>query len=118
EAYQLTRRAARVGFDWKQIDGLFAKLNEEVRELREAIEIGDTAHREEEIGDLLFVGVNLARFLDVNAEAALKKANRKFTRRFQSMEKIAASRGAQLAALDSGELEALWSEAKRIEAHE
>jgi len=116
EAHQLTRRAANVGFDWKSVEGLFEKLAEEAGELRQALEAEDRASREEEVGDLLFVGVNLARFLGLDAEIALKRANRKFSERFRAMERTAAARGKQLAALSADELEALWNEAKALEA--
>lgn len=112
EAHQLTRRAANVGFDWKNVEGVFEKLTEETRELREALASQDRAHYEEEVGDLLFVGVNLARLLGLDAEIALKRANRKFSDRFRHMERSAASQGKQLAALSTDELEALWNAAK------
>jgi ATP diphosphatase len=112
EAHQLTRRAANVGFDWNDIEGLFEKLAEETRELREALEAKDRAHYEEEVGDLLFVGVNLARFLGLDAEIALKRANRKFGGRFRAMERQAATQGKQLSSLSADELESLWNEAK------
>jgi len=113
EAHQLTRRAANVGFDWKQVGGVFEKLEEEIGELRRALASGNRSHLEEEIGDLLFVGVNLARFLGFDAEIALKKANRKFSRRFRDMEIYAASGGSRLSGLSAEELETLWTEAKR-----
>lgn len=116
EAHQLTRRAANVGFDWKDIEGLFGKLAEETRELRESLAAKDRALYEEEVGDLLFVGVNLARFLGLDAEIALKRANRKFSERFRQMERSAAARGEQLSALSAGELEALWNRAKARES--
>ena len=116
EAHQLTRRAANVGFDWKNVDGLFEKLSEEAGELREVLDSKDRARLEEEVGDLFFVGVNLARFLGLDAEIALKRANRKFSGRFREMERVAASRGQRVGALSSEELESLWSEAKDREA--
>ena len=112
EAHQLTRRAANVGFDWSHVEGLFEKLAEEIAELRQVLLSNERVQREEEVGDLLFVGVNLARFLGLDAEIALKQANRKFTRRFQEMERVALSRGQRLPALSAPELEALWNAAK------
>jgi MazG family protein len=113
EAHQLTRRAANVGFDWKNIEGLFEKLAEESRELRQALNSEEErSRREEEVGDLLFVGVNLARFLGLDAEIALKRANRKFSERFREMERLAAADGKHLSALSAEELESLWNEAK------
>lgn len=116
EAQQLTRRAARVGFDWPNIEGLFDKLAEESVELRQALDVKDPAAREEEVGDLLFVGVNLARFLGLDAEIALKKANRKFATRFRAMEQLAAGRRQKLPDLSPGQLELLWSEVKAASA--
>ena len=116
EAHQLTRRAANVGFDWKEIEGLFDKLAEETRELRESLAAKDRAHLEEEVGDLLFVGVNLARFLGLDAEIALKRANRKFSARFRDMERAVAAQNRQLSALSADELETLWNQAKARES--
>ena len=112
EAHQLTRRAANVGFDWKRVDGLFEKLGEEAGEIGEALAANDRARLEEEVGDLLFVGVNLARFFNLDAEIALKKANVKFSSRFRAMETIAAGSGRALSGFSSDELEALWEQAK------
>ena len=116
EAHQLTRRASNVGFDWKDIEGIFDKLAEETRELRESLAAKDRVRYEEEIGDLLFVGVNLARFLGLDAEIALKRANRKFSQRFRDMERTAAAQNKQLSALSADELESLWNEAKARES--
>ena len=131
EAYQLTRRASRIGFDWDNIQGLFEKLAEEIAELRAALgprgasRLRDTsrtpdARLEEEIGDLLFVAVNVARFLDADPEIALKKANRKFIARFKEMEHQAARSGRRLADVSRDELERLWEQAKaqRLPSHE
>lgn len=112
EAHQLTRRAANLGFDWKKIAGLFEKLEEEAGELRRTLAGKQRARTEEEVGDLLFVGVNLARFLGLDAEIALKRANRKFASRFRTMERIAAAQGLRLTALSAGEWDALWRKAK------
>src|SRR5262249_29721370 len=90
EAHQISARAARVGFDWPDIEGIFEKLQEEVVELREVIAEDAGDHKrdriEDEIGDLLFVIVNIARYLKIDSESALKRANRKFKSRFQWME--------------------------------
>ncbi|MGH9793291.1 MAG: nucleoside triphosphate pyrophosphohydrolase [Candidatus Acidiferrales bacterium] len=115
EAYQLTRRASRIGFDWDELEGLLDKLKEEVAELRSAMEEENAARREEEIGDLLFVAVNVARFLHVDPEIALKKANRKFEQRFRAMEEQAAHTGRKLADVPRDEMERLWDWAKRQE---
>ncbi len=113
EAYQLSRRAARIGFDWDSAKGILDKWREEAAELQHALQANDAARIEEEAGDLLFVAANLARFLHVDPEIALKKANQKFAARFRLMEKVAAGRGKRLAELPRGELESLWETAKR-----
>jgi MazG family protein len=115
EAFQLTRRAARIGFDWENAEGILEKWQEEAAELRQAREAGNAALIEEEVGDLLFVAVNLARFLHVDPEIALKKANRKFSSRFRGMEKLAAARGSSLAQASREDLERLWDAAKLAE---
>jgi len=120
EAYQLTRRAAQVGFDWETVDGIFAKMQEETSELQAALHssgpgksrAGIEQRVEEEIGDILFVAVNLARFLGFDPEVALKKSNLKFKSRFQLMEKEAEQSGQRLAQLSKEELEVLWEAAK------
>jgi MazG family protein len=113
EAYQLTRRAAQVGFDWEAVEGIFTKLREETSELRVALAGADRSRREEEVGDLLFVVVNLARFLGFDPEVALKHSNLKFKLRFQNMEEDAARSGQRLAQLSKEELEVLWEVAKK-----
>jgi tetrapyrrole methylase family protein/MazG family protein len=115
EAYQLTRRAAQVGFDWETVEGIFTKLHEETSELRVALSDSDRSRREEELGDLLFVAVNLTRFLGFDPEVALKHSNLKFKLRFQNMEEEASSSGHRLPQLSKEELEVLWEAAKRRE---
>ena len=115
EAYQLTRRAAQVGFDWQTVEGIFTKLREETSELRVALSEEDRSRREEELGDLLFVAVNLTRFLGFDPEVALKLSNKKFKLRFQNMEQDAARSGQRLAQLSKEELEVLWEAAKTRE---
>ena len=118
EARQLGSRAAKIGFDWPDVNGLFEKLAEETRELRHEIESGETSQRKEriteELGDLLFTAVNLARHLHVDPEVALRKTNAKFRRRFAAMEREAGGRS-QLGKLSADELETLWSRAKNTE---
>jgi MazG family protein len=115
EALQLTRRAARIGFDWDQVEGIFEKIREEGAELRHALGTKDQVKVEEEIGDLLFAAVNLARFVHVDPEIALKKANAKFARRFGAMEQIARDSGSTLESVSRTLMEALWDTAKRNE---
>lgn len=125
EAYQLTRRAARIGFDWPDFGGLLEKLEEEAGELKSALDGSrrsvvrgnrgePTGHSrvEEEVGDLLFVAVNIARFVGVDPEIALKRANRKFVARFEWMEQEAARRGIRLADVPREAMEALWDASK------
>src|SRR5215470_2702429 len=115
EGLQLTRKASRAGFDWDRADGIFEKLGEECAELRQASAADDSSKVEEEVGDLLFAAINLARFLQVDPEIALKNANEKFIRRFQQMESMAADKGAAFIDLPRAEKEALWETAKRGE---
>ena len=115
EAYQLTRRASRVGFDWENLAGIFDKLDEERREIESIVPAtsGKSApHLEEEVGDLLFASVNIARFLGVDPEIALKSANRKFKKRFQWMESAAAREGRRFADLSRARMEELWDQSK------
>ena len=113
EGFQLTRRAARIGFDWSSIEGVIEKMNEEAEELRLALEREDAEGTEEEMGDLLFSAVNLARFLQIDPEIALKKANAKFAARFRRMEEVAGQQGKALGDVPREEMEALWELAKR-----
>ena len=113
EGYQLTRKAAKVGFDWKAAPDILDKLAEESAELRSVLQAGNPGRIEDEFGDLLFACVNVGRFLGLDSEIALKKANLKFSRRFREMERLAASRGSELARMSSDALESLWGEAKQ-----
>jgi ATP diphosphatase len=140
EAFKLSSRAAVVGFDWPTVEGLFEKLSEETAELRAELSLGDlqTAsigpsgkriagsgkpkfkaevreRLEDEVGDLFFVMVNIARYLSLDPESALRKANRKFKRRFQWMEESLRSSGKSPQQVSIEELEILWQEAKRQE---
>jgi MazG family protein len=126
EAYQLTRRASEAGFDWENLPGILDKLDEERRELEVVVgqDLGTNVnsgprkpqrarHLEEETGDLLFVCVNMARFLGVDPEIALKTANAKFRKRFQWMESAAAQTGQRFRDLPRGAKEGLWNQSKR-----
>src|SRR5215813_436427 len=112
EGFQLTRRAARIGFDWDYADGVIEKLSEESEELKKEIKSGSAKRIEEEAGDLLFAAMNLARFLHIDPEIALKKANAKFAARFKEMERMARESGRELADVPRAEMEALWEQAK------
>jgi len=136
EAHKLSSRAAEVGFDWPDIEGLFAKLDEETAELQAHLRefpapgprpeargvagsgrqmVPENLHRklEEEVGDLFFVLVNIARYLAVDPESALRKCNRKFRRRFQWMEQQLHQQGTTVEKTSMDELESLWQRAKR-----
>jgi len=113
EAMLISKKAAAAGFDWETPEQVLAKLDEELRELAEARRAGDAKKLEGEIGDLLFVVVNLARFLKVDAEQALRATNAKFRRRFAHVEKGIGERGKKLEDASLDEMEALWQEAKR-----
>lgn len=114
-ASTLCRKAATVGFDWPTPDAVLDKVDEEVAEVREAIAAGSTAQVAEELGDLLFVIANLARRLDVDPEAALRGANRKFTRRFAAMQAVVEAKGQTLDTASLDEMEAGWQAVKRAE---
>ncbi len=111
-AEKLQRRAARERFDWSSWEGVFDKLSEETAELLDAIRSGDASAREDELGDILFTCVNLARHLGVDAEGALRAANAKFERRFRNMEGIASERNTTVAGHEPQTLDTLWREAK------
>jgi MazG family protein len=116
EAQKVTKKAAKAKFDWENVAQIFDKLTEESEELKTAIKARENqAHIEEEIGDLLFVVVNLARKLDVDAETALKKTNRKFRRRFKFIEQSLKETGKTLEQSDLAEMDALWNESKKRE---
>jgi tetrapyrrole methylase family protein/MazG family protein len=117
EAYQMTTKASRVGFDWKDARGAREKLEEEIAELRGAISRhpADPRAVQEEIGDLLFTAVNVARLLGVDPESAMKGANRKFRRRFRHVESRLRENGRSPQDSDLAEMDALWNEAKADE---
>jgi len=111
-AQKLQKRAARVGFDWDGPEGVFGKLDEELAELRAAVAAGEGAAISEELGDLLFTCVNLARQLKVDGETALRGANAKFEARFGAMEDAARAENLRLEELDGESLERRWAAAK------
>lgn len=113
EAQQLSSKAAAVGFDWQHAGQVIDKLHEELDELAEARRLASPELLEDELGDVLFVVVNLARFLKVDAEQALRRANAKFRKRFGHIEESLAARGRALPEASLDEMEALWQEAKQ-----
>jgi MazG family protein len=116
EAHQLATKAARVGFDWKQIEDIFAKVREEVDELEAAVkEGGEADEAREELGDLFFALANVARHLRIEPEAALKSANRKFRRRFRTIEEGLRAQNRELQGTSLDEMEAFWHKAKEEE---
>lgn len=115
-ARSICSRVAQVGFDWPTATAVLDKLDEETREVHAAIDGGDRDAIEDEIGDMLFVIANLARKLDIDAEAALRRANRKFIRRFTSVEAQLAAAGLSLQQATLDQMEAAWQTTKRAEA--
>jgi MazG family protein len=143
EANQLTRKAARIGFDWPNLEGIFDKLTEETNELKAVLAKSDqgtegrsfssdnkanakrrasapedlfSSRIEGEVGDILFVAVNLARHLNIDPEIALKKTSTKFSRRFRTMEHLAHERNTTLAQIPRPQMESLWDQAKQLES--
>lgn len=115
-AYEISSRAAAVGFDWAKATDVLEKIEEEVAEVRREVESGATGHlsrAEEEMGDLLFAITNLSRKLGIEAEAALRRANEKFTKRFDLMERAFAARGTRLNQATLDEMETEWQRVKR-----
>lgn len=113
-AQKLQKRAARVGFDWPAVEPVLDKLDEEIAELREALVAGDKAAQQEEMGDLIFTCVNLARHLDVDSEEALRHCNHKFEKRFGYIEQSLQRQGREMSHCSSDELESLWQAAKKV----
>ena len=113
---KLQKKAARVGFDWPDAAPVFAKIREEAAELEEAVASGQTAAIEEELGDLLFSVVNLARKLGVESEAALAAANEKFIRRFHAVESRLSATGLELGKATLEQMDAAWDEVKKQSA--
>jgi len=114
-AVKLQEKAAKVGFDWPAIGPVLDKAEEEFRELKEAVASGTDAHIAEELGDLLFVLANVARWKSLDPDMVLRQANAKFERRFRIVEELLRARGKTPAESDLAEMDALWKEAKRRE---
>lgn len=112
---KVQEKAARIGFDWVDVSGALDKLSEELSELQQALESGNQAQAEEELGDLLFSVVNVSRFMKVNPEAALEATVDKFIRRFRHIEATVEARGVSFDAMELSEMDQIWEEAKQLE---
>lgn len=113
KATRIQEKAKQVGFEWDNKEDVWKKVEEEIGELKEAIELDSKEKIDEEFGDVLFSLVNYARFLQVDAEGVLERTNKKFIYRFQQMETIAAARGTKLENLSLMEMDAIWNEVKK-----
>ncbi len=113
-AQRLQHKAAQVGFDWADRNGVWDKVEEEMKEFRAELSDNNFQNAEEELGDLIFSIVNAARFEEIYAEEALQKTNDKFTKRFQYIEKIAKEKGVSMKDMSLEEMDAIWDEAKKI----
>lgn len=118
KAHKVTEKAARVGFDWPDVDGVFAKVIEELREFEETMAEGDQARMEAELGDLLFAIVNLGRFLRLDPEEALRKTIDRFGRRFRHVEETLHRQGRTMQESSLELMDQIWEEAKRMEQQE
>lgn len=114
-AQKIQKKASKVGFDWNDVSGALDKVSEETEEVREALKENRHEHLEEEIGDLLFAVVNVARFADVGAEESLRHATQKFIRRFALVEKEALAQSKDMAEMSLGQLDELWEKVKKTE---
>lgn len=112
-ANKVSEKAAKVGYDWEKIEQIFDKVDEELGEFKEALAEGDKEHVEEEMGDMLFALVNLSRFVEVDAEEALRKTIEKFIRRFHYIEESLTKNGSSLKEATLDEMEELWEKSKR-----
>ncbi|MCM5528074.1 nucleoside triphosphate pyrophosphohydrolase [Parasegetibacter sp. NRK P23] len=115
KAMRLQEKAKQVGFEWENAQQVWEKVEEEMQELKEAVDHGDALHTEEELGDLFFSLINYARFLQLDPENALERTNRKFISRFQQMEKIAAEQGKGLQEMTLPEMDDIWNSVKKDE---
>ncbi len=113
---KIQKRAARVGFDWDDIQDVISKVDEELAEVKESLKKNKQAEIEMEIGDLLFAIVNLCRFVELQAEETLRKSNRKFIQRFKRMEKILEKQGKDISEQSLTTLDAIWEEVKKDES--
>lgn len=116
KAQRMQEKAKQVGFEWNNKEDVYKKIEEELGELKEAVEENDAVHIEEEFGDVLFSMVNYARFIGVDAEAALERTNRKFMYRFTKMEAMAAEEGKALKNMTLEDMDALWNRIKQTKS--
>lgn len=114
-AKRIQEKVSRFGFDWERWEEVYEKIKEEMAEVKKAIEDKDSKAIEDEIGDLLFAVVNLARFLNINPEEALRKANNRFISRWKKMEEMAGKKGMEISSLNIGELSELWEASKKVD---
>jgi MazG family protein len=114
KATRMQEKAKQVGFEWKKIEDVWEKVNEEILELQTAIKANQQQQIEVEFGDVLFSLINYARFLNVDAEAALEKTNQKFKNRFQQIEAIAKTQGKSLTDMSLEEMDAIWNKIKKL----
>lgn len=112
-AAKVQKKASKAGFDWKEVDGALERLEDEVRELREAIQSGEQKNISDELGDVLFSAVNVSRFVDVEAEEALTDSTDKFVERFKKVEAMADEKGIDMKTTELAVLDELWDEAKK-----
>src|SRR3989304_2816826 len=117
-AHKVSQKAARAGFDWKDVSEVLLKLDEEINEFKDAVKNRNAKEMEDELGDLFFTLVNVGRFLEVNPEDALRKTIAKFISRFHHIERTLIQRGDDLSSTPIDELERLWQEAKKREKKE
>ncbi len=115
-AQKITSKAAKAGFDWSDIHGAVAKVQEETAELSKAVQSGDLNAIEEELGDLLFAAVSVARFADLKAETALSRATEKYIDRFEKTEELAHKKNKAFSDMAADELEAIWKQAKELKS--
>ena len=113
-ANKVSEKAAKTGYDWQKVDEIFDKVEEEIEEFKEALQTKDRDHMEEEMGDILFALVNLARFTDLDAEEALRRTTNKFITRFHYIEEKLTDKGSSLTEATLDEMEELWNESKQV----
>jgi XTP/dITP diphosphohydrolase len=114
KAYRIQEKARAVGFDWEQPEQVFEKVREEIEELNAEVKNGNTSKTEDEFGDVLFALINYGRFINVNAEDALERTNKKFIKRFNYMEEKIKAQGKQLGDCTLAEMDVFWNEAKKL----